>query len=351
MIVNLKLAIFVFNHSSISSHKNSFDDNITVKRTQKPKPMICKNSVWIFLFLINSLSIFSQSREVAFLTTSAEYSATAANSSSDLPGDLVYVPFDLTDGKIFVNARLEGEQKSFMLDTGAPGLVLNTSQTPENIEKNADGVTGGLYLQTVTVKTFEWAGMRTDDTDAVAVNISHLEKAAGRNLAGLIGYDVLKNTEVLFDYEKNLLLLSANRRSAWHRDRTPKAVFDFEMYDHLPVLKVKIGGETVRLGLDCGAEINLLDASFLKKLPRPLLSNKKKEILTGVNQAEILSVASTVSLTEIGKEKFADMRYLFTDLSDLKNEDGKKLDGLLGFPFFESAVISINYKKQKLYVW
>lgn len=306
-----------------------------------------KNLIYLCTYLLFSIfsPVFAQNNDIAFLG-----SDNFLENEPALPGDLVYVPFQLADGKIFVNARLEGKPKTFMLDTGAPGLILNGKKS--NKEKNVSAEFSALTASSETVVSrFEWAGMRRGNTNALVVNISHLEAAAGMELAGLIGYDLLKNAEVLFDYQNKQLVLSRDRKSVWHKDRKPQAVFNLEMIDHLPVLKVKIGDQTAYLGLDCGAESNLLDESFLKFLPKSMLSKVKKEKLVGMNRQEVVSVSARISDTRIQKESFQNMKYLFTDLSGVKGDMDFALDGLLGFPFFESAVISINYKKQKLYVW
>ena len=298
------------------------------------------------LLLLNFLApLTAQNNDIAWVGADKIFENKPA-----LPGDLVYVPFQLADGKIVVNARLEGKPKLFMLDTGAPGLILNGKNINEASQTDAEFSPVVNTDQTV-VSHFEWAGVQRGNTNAGVVNIGHLEAASGLSLAGLIGYDLLKNSEVLFDYSNHQLILSRDRKSVWHKDRKPKAVFSFQMIDHLPVLKVKIGNRWAYLGLDCGAESNLLDDSFLKSLPKSMLSKVKKEKLIGMNQAEVTSVSARISKTEIDKETFTDMKYLFADLSGIKGDADFKIDGLLGFPFFKSAVISINYKKQKLYVW
>ena len=45
------------------------------------------------------------------------------------------------------------------------------------------------------------------------------------------------------------------------------------------------------------------------------------------------------------------MKYLFIDLSHLASDSGMHLDGLLGYPFFSKARMSINYKLRKIYIW
>ena len=304
------------------------------------------NYIWIGLFCLSFFAVRAQTNEVALLESKISWLDREASFS----GDLTYVPFDLVDGKILVNARIEGDYRTFILDTGAPGLVLNRA-SKGNSKTEAKGITGILEISQETIQNFEWAGINTGETEALILNMSHLEAAAKQDLAGLIGYDVLKNAEVLFDYNRRLILLFKNRKSSWHQDHEPQAIIDFEMVNHLPIIKVKIGKKTVYLGLDSGAETNILDEKFFKRIDKSLIISSKKEKVIGLDKNEKDADVAWISKTLIKGDAYSDMKYLFTDLSAINDTDGIRIDGLLGAPFFQSAVFSINYEKQKLYIW
>jgi len=302
-------------------------------------------TIWLLISTLCCSTLCAQNDEVAFLENTL-----SLNSEPDLIGDLIYVPFEWQDGKILVSASIEGVRRTFMLDTGAPSLVLN-EQIEEKTKSSARGISGEVQITQKTVQSFEWAGIQTKKLEALVLNMEHLEIAAKTKLAGLIGYDVLKNAEVLFDYERRLILLSKTHKSSWHKGHKPRATIDFIMEDHLPVLKVKIDKKTLYLGLDSGAECNILDEKVFNKIPKSLISKNKQEKLIGLDRKEKSVNVAWISDTQIKKETFSDMKYLFTDLSALQNEGEIQLDGLLGAPFFQSATFSINYRKQKLYIW
>jgi hypothetical protein len=301
--------------------------------------------IWIGLICLNICVVTAQTSEVALLNGNF-----SLEEGANFSRDMTYVPFDLVDGKILVNARIDGTRKTFMLDTGAPGLVLN-KKLFKNRTTAAKGVTGDVEISQEIVRSFEWAGIKTSETEALVLNMSHLEAAAKQELAGLIGYDILKNAEVLFDYKRRLILLTKSHKSSWHQDRKPKVVIDFEMVNHLPIIKVKIGKKVLHLGLDCGAETNILNEKILKKINKSLIIKTKKERVIGLDKNEKSADVAWISETRIKKDVYSDMKYLFTDLSVINNSDDMHIDGLLGAPFFQSAVFSINYEKRKLYVW
>lgn len=301
--------------------------------------------LWIGLICLNIFAATAQTNEVSLL----EGNFSVAKDMS-FAGDLTYVPFDLVDGKILVNARIDGTHKTFILDTGAPGLVLN-KKSFKNKTTLAKGVTGDVEISQEIVQNFEWAGIEANEAEALVLNMSHLEVAAKQDVAGLIGYDILKNAEVLFDYERRLILLTKSYKSSWHKDRKPKAVINFEMVNHLPIIKVKIGKKVLHLGLDCGAETNILEKKLLKKISKSLIVKTKKEKVIGLDKNEKNADVAWISETSIKKDVYSNMKYLFTDLSAINDSDDIHIDGLLGAPFFQSAVFSINYEKRKLYVW
>lgn len=304
------------------------------------------NILWITLVLLN-LSTLSQAQvnETAFFTVD-----NFTSSKAELPGDLVYIPFELNDGKVYVNAKLNGVQGKYILDTGAPGIVINSDRKEKTAEKGK-GVTGDFSFAETTVEQFEWAGMRIENSRALVLDISHLEEGKESNLAGLIGYDILKKAEVLFDYPNRRIIMYKDRKSSWHKGSKPQSVIDFEMLDHLPVIKSKIGKKTVHLGIDCGAQSNILDTEVMKKVSASLVTKSKKERLVGLNKTERKGVAVWLESTSVGKEEVGEMKYVLSDFKGFETENGTELNGLLGFPFFEQAVFSINYKKRKIYIW
>ena len=61
------------------------------------------------------------------------------------------ISFDLQAGLILVEAGLDGEKGLYVIDTGAPGLILN--QKPERNENlNGRGITGAMEVEEIRVE-------------------------------------------------------------------------------------------------------------------------------------------------------------------------------------------------------
>ena len=295
----------------------------------------------LILCFINCLAI-SQS-DVAYLNTESEkFSATNLAAS--------YVPFSLQNGKIFINATIDGKRGSFILDTGATGIILN--QKPNNTSKiKATGATGELSVGTVQVNSFEIGHLNLTDFEAYALDISHLEQVNKRDILGLVGFDVLSNFEVLFDCKQNQIVLLPNRGNQLHKESEPIAEWKFSLNGHLPVIKMKIGKQQLNIGIDSGAQDNLMEQKLFNKLPKQTIGKKGQMELRGLDGQITLVNTAWLSDATLKGHELSTMNYLFADLSAINDMSTQKIDGLLGFPFFEGKKISINYQKRKIYLW
>lgn len=270
-------------------------------------------------------------------------------SSVELKGHRI-VPFDIIRGMIFVRAEINQQWGSFILDTGAPSIVVNQSKK-ESSKQQASSCKESFSVESIEINSFKWAGIERQNIEGLSVDISHLEKTSKQKILGLIGFELIKNNEVLFDYSGKRILLYPARKNSLHKSSKPVLSIPFRLQDHLPIIEVQIGGKKLRFGLDSGAAVNLIDKKYADILPPSSFNITQVEELQGLDQTVQKVSAATIPQTEIKKISCSDMKYLFTDLSHLKSSSDLQIDGLLGFPFFEKMKFSINYAKRKIYVW
>lgn len=259
------------------------------------------------------------------------------------------IPFMMLEGMMVVEATVNDQKGHFIIDTGAPTLVINDRPSAKS-DLAGRGISNGLITDEIKVRSFNWSGINKKNIAAFKVDISHLEKVSGRKLAGIIGYDILKEVELFVDYATKTVQLTPVQ-SERIMEEQPIAVIPFTMQAHLPVIKVKIGKKKLRLALDTASESNILDAKVSQKINAKLIDNWRMGEIQGVDQ-QIKSVEiADISTTQIKDLVLEQMPYLFTDLSHLKSESGLYIDGLLGYPFFRQGKMAINYKERKIYVW
>ena len=271
----------------------------------------------------------------------------------------ITLPFKIKRGEIFVRATLNGTEQDFLLDSGAPMLILNGKHLPNGVGKpsqaQADGIGGNVgKMTTVHLDSFNLGGLEIRDADVLAYDMGQVEKMVKRKHAGLIGYEVFKEYEITFDYDTKTVTLvktdaAGNRAENVAQQPVPLAVAPLDLVLHIPVLTITISGKEYRMGLDCGAESNLLYEKHIKDLGDNF-TPKKKAKLGGAGKEVIKVPTGIIGEAHIGNAVFAHMRTACSDsqVDQLNNGYGLKMDGLLGYPFLKQYVTTINYKKKEI---
>ena len=263
---------------------------------------------------------------------------------------MVKMPIEIVNGMIFVKASINSDTGNYMLDTGAPMLVINQKNVDEDNAVKASGVAGEFVISATKVNRFSWGGAEHRRIEAALVDLSHFEASSQYSIAGLIGYDMLKGYELFIDYGQKQLALLDPAKNQLLQAGMPDQIISFVLQDHLPVVTVEIGGQTLHFALDTGAGANLIDEKYLNLLPRESFTEGTQEELRGVDKNVRPVTAANIRKMRLGAIDFNDMKFLFTDLSHLESASGLKIDGILGFSFFQQIKCSINYHKQQLYI-
>lgn len=259
------------------------------------------------------------------------------------------IPFDLVRGMIVMQAQMDQQTGRFILDTGAPLMVVNDE--PQEVSRTAASFHQEIQVGETRINSFNWAGTEEKSLEALVLDISHLESAFGRSLQGMIGYNALKRYEVFFDYENQFVLRCDPRKNSLHRNSDPLYSIPFQLYDHLPVIIVQVGNRKLRLGLDTGACANLIDKKVLESLSEELFSVLPDEEVQGLDQSVKQVKAVEFKTVEVKDLAMSDVKFLTTELPELHTEDGTTLDGLVGYAFLSRMKFSINYPKGRIFVW
>lgn len=303
-----------------------------------------KNLILYLIFITINLNAQSNIALLSAPTNdfvSANTNFTAAKSTA----------FELVGGMIFIEANVNGRVGNFILDTGAPGIILNDVPTKTSEELQAGGIAGNINIGQIKIDDFSWGNIKLSNCDGYVLDISHLEKSLDRTIAGLIGFDVLADFELLFDYDNKLIQILDARDNELHRNNKPVKKIAFQKQGHLPVIQAKIGRKNYHFGLDTGAEVNLLDKAVFEQLPGDLIQEITAEAIQGLGDQEQIVQAAIIEHTQVATIDFPKMKFLAIDFSAINKNQDISIDGLLGFDFLQQSKVSINYKKQKIYIW
>ena len=266
--------------------------------------------------------------------------------------DLIQSDFNLAGGLILVDAELNGSKEQFVFDTGAPHLFLNTKKNQGKKSKHRIVGVGGQ--QTLNVRknvTVNWSGQEINDKHTYGLDLSHIERAKGKKIAGLLGYEMVKGKELFIDYKsQKLYLISKHNESFFSGHEKADRVF-FRMEGHIPVVRVRFGKKCFYFGIDTGAEINVIDENLRGKIPKELIEEMTSTKVIGIQAEKGKTNCAKIKSTKVGKSSYENMEYVFADLTNFQVNNGFQLDGFLGYPFLKQANFSINYRKNQLIRW
>ncbi len=264
----------------------------------------------------------------------------------------VETSFELAGGLIFIagdsDAPKEGD---YLLDTGAPTLILNQKEKDAFPKAQMVSVNGNAAVGNKKVRDFAVRGVNLGNVNSYTTDLSHLERVKQKSICGILGYKVFRSLELFIDYDKRYLMLFENGASALHREVLPQEEVKFCQKGHFPIVKVIIDGKKYFFGIDTGAEVNVFDERWLRRMKRKFPEEWTKKTIQGINQGQMTRESCLIPNMKVGQTNYEEMKFVFADLSHLNHSNGFELDGILGFPFLSSGKFSINYKNKRLYRW
>jgi len=275
--------------------------------------------------------------------------------------DRTVIPFELAERLIVVQASVNGVAGNFLLDSGAPTLVLNRGRfraaeiTTRALNHATPSGAGGA-MQDVAVAdglTLELSGLVMQDQRALVADLTHLAENVGVPLVGLIGQSNLEPFQVQFDYANRQLtflrLGADNRPVATPAQAMPALVVDMEMHGHIPVLPITIGAVELRMGLDSGAAGALLFTRWREPLSGHY-TFLRRDAMKGADTAVHMGDVVQVDRMRLAGTDYDGLTFRFNDIGGAGGHQ-PPFDGLLGYEFLAARVTAINFRARQLLVW
>ena len=283
------------------------------------------------------------------------------HSSNGMDQNILEVPFRLSGNLIMVEAEINQKKGFFILDSGAPELIINNkylpkSKLPIRKGKSAGGITGNITeVKLQLINHFKWQEYELHKTRVKAIDMNHIEQVRNEEILGLIGFELFKKFEILFDFNLSRLFLYKLDKSGSRLSQLPeKQKFDhrasFVMDGHIPVLKMEFGDKKLNFGLDTGAEMNILDIRSKKKVLK-YFKIKKRGLLHGNGKARIEVLMGEITGMKLNGWAYPNTRAILADLRHINKVYNANLNGVLGYHFLIHYKTSINFVKKEIYLW
>lgn len=273
---------------------------------------------------------------------------------------VITVPITLTKNNMIVTqAAINGEKHNFIIDSGCPILYLNSKYFRGNDDEegarmsSSEDINGKISggQDVITVDSFDFNGIRGNGMKVMTSDLSHLEN--GTEVYGLIGYDVYKDYDLLFDYKhKTLTLIDPDYTETFLKEcRYEYEEVPFEMSKamrHIPLIKAQIDTASLTLGIDCGAGNNLLDSKRWDEF-ESMLRRVKTTKLKGISNDEGSEVhVGKLKRIKIGGRTFRNTLTVFNDVSHFNRNKDERIDGLIGYEVLSRQKTILSYKNKKL---
>jgi hypothetical protein len=265
------------------------------------------------------------------------------------------IPIKRANNLIIIQAQVDTLQGNFVLDTGAPYLVLNQTyfrDAPKFNDLESGGINGdnGASFRTV-VRGLSIAELNFDRLQADVTDLSAIENSHNIKILGLLGTKLFSKFAITVDLFKNVLYIHKLDKNGDiptgempYQDQILKT--SFLNADNTLFLKVEVNDNVMWFAFDTGAETNLIDYHQAKKLMGDLQIISRTK-LVGVGGVSFDVLYARFDKLLVGKRVFTTNRVLVTSLEKMGKAYGHTVDGILGYDFFVRAVFSINFVKKE----
>ena len=254
-------------------------------------------------------------------------------------------------GLLLVEGYLDGTAAPalFIVDTGAPGLLVHGEVDATSATGTLAGATGRGYFRAERYASLRVGALHQTDLAGLVVDLSGLREALELPVAGVIGYAQLAAAPFRFDLRQNRLHVGPTEPGKTDEQLNAQA-YGFELRGHLPVLRATVGDTDLDLAFDTGSGVNVLAREHLARLRGHLRGRPATRRLAGLDDHPREVPCALVRLTLLDEEAHRDRAFLFADLEAfdyLHARDGA-VSGLLGPDFWEAPGFEIDFESRRL---
>lgn len=267
--------------------------------------------------------------------------------------DFVRIPLKQVGKLILIEAKIEDQTGFFILDTGAPYLVLNETyfRNGKVVDQRIFGDVNG-YVDTVNVieiERFELRSLHFESMEADLVNLSHIEDKRGVKILGLVGLSFFLEMEMRLDLPYMQLELHTTDKKGETRLKPAACKLvsseaSFKVRKNVLILKGEIAEQKLNFCLDTGAEVTVL-SNDLKENVYEHIEVKGAKTMIGSSAKRTQVLFGNVDSINLGAS-LKDCSVVITDLSEMSISYGLRIDAMIGYDLLSKGKVIINFKKQ-----
>lgn len=269
-------------------------------------------------------------------------------------------PLEIFGDHTFIKLSVDGSRPlNFIFDTGDGLTVLDTDVAleiglPMDHSERKTSAQGSIQGSLTKHNYIEMGGVRLEsDIEVYATSLKHLEVSIGRNIDGIIGYDLLQHYAVVLDRLNNVMKIYKSG-SYKYGGFGEKYTLAFESY--IPYISATVtlnSGEQFQGNyfVSTGAGTTLdFNSKFAKK-------NKVAEktgdhysyLVKGLGDTETLHYEGRVRDFRLGKLHFENLP---VGISEAKHgiQANKKMDGIIGNRILKNYIVVFDYQNEAMFM-
>ena len=272
---------------------------------------------------------------------------------------LTSTEMELFGDHIFIHLSVDGsEPLDFIFDTG-DGLpvidldiakMLNLDLNHSASKTSAQGAIQGALIDHNTI---ELNGIQLEkDIQLYATSLRHLEMSIGRNIDGIIGYDLLHHYVVKLDYDNGLFVLF--NQSSYDHDGSGES-FKFKLDNYIPHVESEVvlnDGETLTgeffINTGAGTTVDFNTRFAVKENIIDRTGEHFSYPVAGLGKTETLHYEGRVKSFGFGNFKF-DQLPIGISTAKQGIQNNKKVAGIIGNKVLSRFNITFDYSRGKIY--
>lgn len=266
------------------------------------------------------------------------------------------VPIKRAGNLIIVEAKIDSILGNFVLDTGAPHLVLNATyfrDMPQLSTHDSGGINGEVANTFATeVSNFSILDLTYKHLKADVTDLSAIENGRNMKIFGLLGTRLFSKFAITVDIFQNVLYIhkldsEGNIPQNEQMFQNPVVKTPFRLMNDVIFLKGNVNDKAdLWFAFDTGAETNLLDYRRSKKIMQYMeVLNTAK--LTGVGGSSFQIIYAKFDKLTVAGQTFMKNNVVLTSLDNMGRAYGHSVDGILGYDFFMRGIFTINFVKKE----
>lgn len=254
------------------------------------------------------------------------------------------IPFELIEGKIFLNVKIRNDQYNFLFDTGAFTVISSELKDKINAQKSniifeaVDANNVKSKMDVFTTNTIKVGDLSINDVNFSFADISWMSSRACKKISGILGANMMKDKIWQINF-KNKTLTISDKTETNLSSGSVNIPFTEENFTGVPKIEVKIRGQLLDYIFDTGSGTSFsLNQQFYNKI-------KDNDFLTfeGFLSQSLNSISKGERQVDMMEVQFGDV-----NIGNQIIDSSLETKNLVGTKFMENYLVVLDFISKKI---